>query len=173
MIIMHSEITKDVEEERKKRFAAVHVPERPVRELTIGGLLPEKKKEKAWGGAMPKAPSFPSLSTIGSASINYAAIGKKEEKPRTSVSASPRDENALSNNAMLFPPLGDSPLESHLFAPPLPSRQKPAMPAGMSKFESWGARQPVVEEIAFDKAIKETEEGKKMGKRSRGVKWEY
>lgn len=102
---MHSEITKDVEEERKKRFAAVHVPERPVRELTIGGLLPEKKKEKAWGGAMPKAPSFPSLSTIGSASINYAAIGKKEEKPRTSVSASPRDENALSNNAMLFPPL--------------------------------------------------------------------
>ena len=164
---MHSEITKDVEEERKKRFAAVHVPERPVRELTIGGLLPEKKKEKAWGGAMPKAPSFPSLSTIGSASINYA-IGKKEEKPRTSVSASPRDENALSNNAMLFPPL-----ESHLYAPPLPLQQKPTMPAGMSKFASWGARQPDVVERAFEKAMKEKEEGKKKGKRSRGVKLEF
>ena len=58
MIIMHSEITKDVEEERKKRFAAVRVPERPVRELTIGGLLPEKKKEKAWGGAMPSLRFF-------------------------------------------------------------------------------------------------------------------
>ena len=90
-----------------------------------------------------------------------------------SVSASPRDENALSNNAVLFPPLGDSPLESHLYAPPLPSQQKPAMPAGMSKFASWGARQPDVVERAFEKAMKEKEEGKKKGKRSRGVKLEF
>ena len=165
---MPSEITKDVEEERKKRFAALHIPEKPVKELANGKLLPEKK-EKAWGNTLPKTTSFPSLTAIGTG-YNYEAIGKKEDKPRKVMSASPREESALSSNAMLFPPLGESSHESHSYMPPLPSQQKQAMPAGMSKFASWGARQPDVVERAFEKAMKEKEEGKKKGKKNKGVK---
>ena len=66
-----------------------------------------------------------------------------------------------------------SAMPSQSTSPPLPSQQKPAMPAGMSKFASWGARQPDVVERAFEKAMKEKEEGKKKGKRSRGVKLEF
>ena len=47
MIFMAREITKDVEAERKKRFAAVKIPEKTVKEYTPAGLMVEKKKVRS------------------------------------------------------------------------------------------------------------------------------
>ena len=77
----------------------------------------------------------------------------------------------------LFPSLKEtlprSSFESHLYAPPLPTQQKQVLPAELAKFGTWGAHQEDPVEKAFRKAMKEKEEGKKKGKKSRGVKLEF
>ena len=178
MILMAREITKDVEAERKKRFAAVKIPEKTVKEYTPAGLMVEKKKEKPWGNALPKTASLPSFPPIGSA-VGVSFQGRKENEgvpQRKAMSVSPREES-VSRSHTLFPSLKEtlprSSFESHLYAPPLPTQQKQVLPAELAKFGTWGAHQEDPVEKAFRKAMKEKEEGKKKGKKSRGVKLEF
>lgn len=196
IVINCSELTKDVEEEQRKRYEALKIPAKPVKEVDYSTLLnKESKPTGAWGKPVMSSTAtssmkedlFPALPHAKPLTINgkFPVINKKQAVVRrvqsVSLSHSPSKDlpqGGFSPVARSFSegeyspvgstsPIEEKPIASRFYTPPLPSNKKPSSnPVNAG----WGVRKPDQFEIAVENALKQKEQQKKKGKGNRGVK---
>lgn len=191
--MIYSECTKDVEEEQRKRYEALKIPAKPVKEIDYASLVQKEKKsntKSVWGkpvatpstsltsssSSQIKKEMFPSLpQTTKPLTINgkLPVINKKQSvvrgkaTPPTSSPISPLSEGDISP-AYSSSPREDKPIVSRFYTPPLPSNPKKNTP--QVNPAPWGVRKPDQFELAVENALKEKQQQKKKGKGNRGVK---
>lgn len=195
-MIDFSELTKDVEEEQRKRYEALKIPAKPVKEVDYSTLLKkESKPTGAWGKPVVSSTSsssmkeelFPSLPHAKPLTINgkLPVINKKQtvvhRAQSVSLSRSPSKELPQGSSSTLvssysegeYSPIGstspidEKPIASRFYTPPLPSNKKTfSNPVNAG----WSVRKPDQFDIAVENALKQKEQQKKKGKGNRGVK---
>ena len=175
--LSYRELTKDVEEEQRKRYEALKIPAKPVKEIDYSSLVKEKKKPgSVWGkpavavsthASTIKEEKFPSLPrTTKPLTINgkLPVISSKKTVLRAplSKSATPSPMAAVSDEAVS--PTEEKPVNARFYTPPLPSIAR-----ANSTGSNWGVKKPDQFDIAVENALKQKAEQKKKGKGNRGV----
>lgn len=175
---MCRELTKDVEEEQKRRYQALKIPAKPVKEIDYSTLIKKEKKPvgSVWGKTVVtssttstiKEELFPSLPhTTKPRTINgkLPVINNKKTiipAPATkSATTSPMGASDGSTS-----PLDEKPFSARFYTPPLPTASR-ATSTGAS---NWGMRKPDQFDLAVENALRQQQEQKKKkGKGNRGV----
>ena len=196
IIVIVSECTKDVEEEQRRRYEALKIPAKPVKEIDYASLVQKEKKlntKSVWGKPAVSTPSSLSSSSLSSSQLKkemfpslpqttkpltingkLPVINKKQTVvrgkaiPPTASPISPLSEGDVSP-AYNSSPREDKPIVSRFYTPPLPSNPKKNTPKVNPA--PWGVHKPDQFELAVENALKEKQQQpKKKGKGNRGVK---
>lgn len=166
-----------MEEEQRKRYEALKIPAKPVKEIDYSSLVKEKKKPgSVWGkpavaqsthASTIKEEKFPSLpKTTKPLTINgkLPVIGSKKTVIRTPVSKSATPSPIAMSDEPVSPN-EEKPVNARFYTPPLPSIARTS-----NTPSNWGVKKPDQFDIAVENALKErAEQKKKKGKGNRGV----